>query len=630
MTLIQIERVEKSFGTQSLFAPFTAQISRGDRIALIGDNGAGKSTLLSLIAAVEPPSGGAVHRIGSVRIGHLPQVARLKSEGSLYQAMRERFGELLQIEAQLRRLERGMAEVSDPQCLHRYDELLLAFDRGGGYAIDSRVRSVLSGIGFAQEIFDQPVDRLSGGEEARAALARVLLGKPDLLLLDEPTNHLDFAALDWLEETLSAFSGAIILVSHDRHLLERLANRTWEIAFGKVTVYPGGYRQSRVLRDAQRRQRLSEHRAQAATAERYKDFIRRHHAGQKHTQAKDRERKLERLEKELVERPLEEKRISVHIAVGTPSGKRVLTLDNVQIGHSTPLFCCPEVSLYRGECVAIIGGNGCGKTTFLKTIAGEIRPLSGGVRIGHGVRIAAYSQTQERLRGSQTVLDAVLAASDLSIGQARGLLGRFLLSGNAADKALNALSGGERSRVALALLSLTEGNLLLLDEPTNHLDLASQEILEEALRRFTGTILLVSHDRALLEAVTTRVWEIRDGQLRDIACSFRDYRRRLIEERKAAQTIAESPQQKPVKQCPSSRNRPDKYKERQRSRALEAVEGDIEALEAEQRALEQELLDASRRGDGKRAAHLGEDHRSLTRLLEARYAEWESLSTHHE
>ena len=627
MALVQIECVEKSFGTQVLFAPFTAQVSRGDRIALVGGNGVGKSTLLSMIADVEAPSSGRVQRVGSVRIGYLPQVARLEGKGSLYQAMLESFRELLETEQELRRLESSMAETSDPEQLHRYDELLLAFEHGGGYTIHSRIRSVLNGIGFSQDVFDEPVDLLSGGEVARAALARVLLEKPDLLLLDEPTNHLDFAALDWLEETLFEFPGAIVLVSHDRHLLDRLANRTWEIAFGEVTIYPGGYSQSRTLREAERRRRLSDYEAQKATAQRYKEFIRRHHAGQKHRQAKDRERKLERLQRELIERPGEEKRISVHIEAEPPSGKRVLTLDKASIGYTTPLFRCPQVSLYRGERVAIIGSNGCGKTTFLKTIAGEISPLSGCAQIGHGVRIVTYSQTQEELCESGTVLDAILAASDLSVGQARGLLGRFLFSGDAVTKKMRALSGGERSRVALALLSLMEGNVLLLDEPTNHLDLASQVILENALCGYAGTILLVSHDRALLEAVSTRVWEIHEGQLRDIARSFRDYRGRLIKKRVASKTTAEKPQPKQVKKPSSSGKKTDRYKERQRLEAQKAIEKEIEALEARLRALEQELLDASQRGDGQRIAALGDEHRNLTRLIKARYAEWERLST---
>jgi len=630
MALVQIECVEKSFGTQVLFAPFTAQVSRGDRIALVGDNGVGKSTLLSMIADVEAPSVGRVHRIGSARIGYLPQVVRLEGEGSLYQAMLQTFSALLETEEELRRLELSMAETSEPEQLHRYDELMATFDHDGGYTIHSRIRSVLTGIGFSQDAFHKPIDLLSGGEEARAALARVLVEKPDLLLLDEPTNHLDFAALDWLEDTLLEFPGAIVLVSHDRHLLDRLANRTWEIAFGEVTIYPVGYSQSRTLREAERRRRLSDYEVQKATAQRYKDFVRRHHAGQKHAQAKDRERKLERLQRELIERPVEEKRISVHIAAGIPSGKRVLALDEVSIGYTTPLFRCPAVSLYRGERVAIIGGNGCGKTTFLKTIAGGIPPLSGRVQIGHGVRIAAYSQTQEELRGSGTVLDAILAASDLSIGHARGLLGRFLFSGDAVTKKMRALSGGERSRVALALLSLMEGNVLLLDEPTNHLDLASQVILEDVLRSYAGTILLVSHDRALLEAAATRVWEIREGQLRDIARSFRDYRQRLINERAAPLTIVEKPQPKQVRKPSFSGKKTDRYKERQRSEAQKAIEEEIEALEARLRALEQELSAASHRGDGQRIAALGVEHRSLTRSIEARYAEWERLSTQHE
>jgi ATP-binding cassette subfamily F protein 3 len=626
MSLIQIEQLTKSFGAQALFAPFSAHVTRGDRIALVGDNGVGKSTLLSMIAGAQEPSGGEIHRAQGMCIGHLPQLARLEGEGTLYQAIQRPFAELLEAEKELRRLEELMAERSDPEILHHYDELLHAFERRGGYTIDSTIRSVLIGVGFTTEEFLRPVSILSGGEEARAALARTLLEGTDLLLLDEPTNHLDFTALAWLEERLLEFPGAIILVSHDRHLLDRVANLTWEIAFGEFTAYRGGYSRSRALREAAHTRRLELYERQQATIERHKEFIRRHHAGQKHRQAKDREKKLGRIEKESVKRPQKAKRIGLRIPIGAPSGKRVLKMEGLQIGYTFSLFTCPNLVLYRGERVAIIGENGCGKTTFLKTIIGKVAPLSGRIVCGHGVRIATYSQTQEGLHKEGTVLDAILSRCDLSIGQARGHLARFLFSGDDVTKKLKALSGGEKSRVALALLSLMEGNLLLLDEPTNHLDLKSQEILEETLLNYTGTILLVSHDRALLEAVATRVWEIHEGQLRAFSCAFRAYEKRLAAERASTQSVVQQVNKVRVRKRPPTRKKPDKYKEKKRTEALKALEGEIEQLEAKLRRLEKELLDASTRGERVKIMQVGKEHKQLTQALKERFAEWERLS----
>jgi len=375
MSILQIERLSKAFATDILFDPFSTQLARGDRIALIGDNGVGKSTLLKIIADLESPSEGAVRLIGDVRTSYLPQTARLQDGGTLRGAMERPFVRLRDVEAELRQLEHAIADgAQDPESIHRYDDLLHEFERSGGYVIDARIRSALIGVGFTSDQFDMPVNVLSGGEEARAALARILLEAPDLLMLDEPTNHLDFAALDWLEEMLLQFQGALILVSHDRHLLDRVANRTWDMAFEEVTVYNVGYSQSRAQRDADRERRLGAYEQQEETIEKYKDFVRRHKAGQKVRQAKDRERKLERIEMTRIERPKDSKRISLQIHMSETPGKKVLSLRDLNIGFDQLLFSVPEAIVYRGEKVAIIGSNGCGKTTLLKTVTGDHPP----------------------------------------------------------------------------------------------------------------------------------------------------------------------------------------------------------------------------------------------------------------
>jgi len=625
MTVIQLDAVTKSFGGDLLFSPFSAQIGAGDRIALIGDNGTGKSTLLRIIAGLERPSEGVVRPIGDVHVGYLPQTARLHDAGTLRQAMERPFGELRQIERELRRIEAAIAEGASDPSVERYDELLHRFEHRGGYEIDAKIRTVLAGVGFRPEEFERPVEQLSGGEEARAALARVLVEAPDLLLLDEPTNHLDFEALDWLEESLLSFSGAVVLVSHDRHLLDQVANRTWEISFREVTLYRVGYSASRDLREDERRRRLDLFEDQEEKIDRYRDFVRRHKAGQKHRQAKDRERKLERIEQERIEAPKDAKRIVFRIAVPSPSGRIVLRTRGLAVGYDRPLFAGPDIELVRGEKVAVIGENGCGKTTLLRTITGEHPPLSGTCELGYGVKAAVYSQTQEGLHDDRTVLDAILSRTQLTISEARGLLGRFLFSGPDVEKKTKSLSGGERSRVALALLSLMEGNFLLLDEPTNHLDLASQEILERALVEYDGTALLVSHDRALLERVTTQVWRVEDGRMVVRPYGYAEERRRQREraaERPAVRSVAEKAR------APESARaaKTDRARAQKERAEVEEIERAVEALERRKERIEEDLVSASTDGDPARISSLSAEHKAVLNQLGQRYAEWEAAA----
>ncbi|MBN1857959.1 ABC-F family ATP-binding cassette domain-containing protein [Candidatus Bipolaricaulota bacterium] len=638
MTIVQIDSLAHSFGAQQLFAPFSAQIAHGDRIALIGDNGTGKSTLLAVLAGELRPSLGEVRAGSGIRVGYLHQTARLHGAQTLIEAMDAPFAEIHAIESTMRRLEHDLAAGGGPEAEARYDHLLHEFRDRGGYEVDARIRAVLAGVGFPQSAFSRPIEQLSGGESARAALARALLEAPDLLMLDEPTNHLDFAALDWLEDSLLGFDGAVVLVSHDRHLLEKVGNRTWEIAFGEVTQYRVGYEESRILRSEFRRQHERSFRDQQDEIEKMKDFVRRHHAGQKHRQAKDRERKLERIEAERIERPRTAKRMALSIPIGEPSGRTVLETTELQVGYDKPLFTAPPLRLERHDRVAIVGPNGCGKTTLLKSIMGSVPLLVGRIRHGHNVHPAVFSQTQEGLHTAGNVLDAVLDWTSMTIGDARAYLGKFLFSGDDVYKSLASLSGGERSRLALAQLSLIEGNLLLLDEPTNHLDLASQELLQEALAHYAGTVVLVSHDRTLLEAIATRLWVVEGAHLVDYAYGYRTYcERRRTSAASEGATRQGSPQSgsnlhradpSPPQQRNAAGSGPqkrDRYQLRRYEQQIRELETRIEGLEDDMKRLEQEITAATNAGDGRAIADLGRAHAETADRLAGEYRIWEDL-----
>ncbi|MCK5247266.1 ABC-F family ATP-binding cassette domain-containing protein, partial [Candidatus Bipolaricaulota bacterium] len=365
---------------------------------------------------------------------------------------------------------------------------------------------------------------------------------------------------------------------------------------------------------------------QEETIEKYKDFVRRHKAGQKVRQAKDRERKLERIEKTRIERPKDAKRISLQIKMSASPGKKVFSARNLAIGFDETLFTVPEADIYREEKVAIIGANGCGKTTLLRTIIGEHPPLSGTCELGHNVRYATFSQRQEGLHGRDRVIDAVLSRASLTISEARGLLGRFLFSGDEVDKKMDALSGGERSRVALALLSLIDANLLLLDEPTNHLDLASQEILERAVQSYPGTVLLVSHDRALLEAVTTQVWVVEDGEVHVHAYGYTEFRRRRDEAASQVKKTAGAGKSTSKAASSTPKTKRSTASSREIEAKRQALETAIESLEQKIQDIEQALATASESGDASKVSALGTEHKNTQDALTTQYDAWNALS----
>lgn len=639
-TILSINDLGKSYATNQVFSAVTFQVMEREHVALVGVNGTGKSTLLRILAGIEHPDTGSVISQSGLRISYQAQEARFTSHHTIREAALDVFAHTRRLGATLASLEQEMGRASGPALdtlLDRYAELSDRFEAGGGYDIEHRTDQVLAGLGFHDPDHRIPVDQLSGGQRTRLALARALLGEPDLLLLDEPTNHLDLTALSWLETFLRSWNRAVIVVSHDRYFLDRVTDRTLDLTFGQIEDYPASYTRYLTLRQERLASRLAQYEAQQAYIARTEEFIRKYKAGQRSKEARGRQTRLERLER--LEKPQERVALRLDLASGLRSGRTVLSTTELTVGYPprpgetepTILVRTPELAIERGDRIALIGPNGGGKTTLLRTIIGEIPPLAGRVQLGTNVKPAYYAQGHEGLNPDETPLSTVLGAQPMSEEGARGVLGRFLFSGDNVFKPVSALSGGERSRLALAKLTLEQANLLILDEPTNHLDITSREALETVLDEFEGTILMVSHDRYFINRLATRLWMLDSGQLRTYLGNFSDYLRQSAR----VQTSANTEKGNGNDQQPGMPSRAGRAaKTGGADRGPRPLEKEINAAERVIGRLEQRLNELS---DGLAVATAGQDIESITRLghdyeacqteLEAAYAAWEELCT---
>jgi ATP-binding cassette subfamily F protein 3 len=643
MPIVNIIEIGKSFGAERIFAGVNFQINEQDRIGLIGPNGAGKSTLLDILAGREEPDEGTVAIARNTRIGYLTQIIDFQPENSLREEMLTVFAKVREWEQELGELALELATpaaqndtVLHKHLLNRYDELQTSFEHMGGYTYENRVDQVLDGLGFTREEQEAPVMYLSGGQQTRASLAKLLLQEPDLLLLDEPTNHLDLAALEWLETYLSSWKGAMVIVAHDRYFLDKVVARIIELAFGRIEEYPGNYTKYLHLREERMERRTREYEAQQAHIAHTEEFIRRYKAGQRSREARGRQKLLNRLER--VERPLDFPEMHFEFNALIESGQVVISTQKLEVGYQpaehqsepTVLIRVADLELMRGDRVGLLGPNGAGKTTLLRTIIGEIPPISGQVYPGHNVRIGYYSQTHSGLNSNQTIVDEIRQMSAMSEDAARSFLARFLFTGDDVFKPIGTLSGGERSRVALAKLTLQGSNFLVLDEPTNHLDLLSRQFLEEILSEFEGTLLFVSHDRYFVDSLATKVWIIEDGVLIPYMGNYSEYR---IRKRPIVLEIP-SPQVKSVDKRVSNKTRSagspsrlgGKKSVKIKIRTVEDVERDIEKAEARIRALEEELTEAALFADAAQLTQLSADYEQARVSVEELLQEWEQLS----
>lgn len=600
MVLLQAVKVSKSFGAHVVFNGLNLTVREGEKAGIVGVNGSGKSTILKILAGSLAPDTGEVIRAKDLSLSYLAQDSGLESGQSIWNEMLAVFSPLVEMEKRLREMEKRMSDASPGegaayrQLMEDYDNLSALFRSRGGFDYETKIRTVLSGLKFADADLAAPVDTLSGGQKTRLALARCLLGEPNLLILDEPTNYLDMDNLAWLEQYLQSYRGAVLVVSHDRYFLDALVKVIYELSPAGLTRYTGNYsafiRQKAVLLEQQRK----EYNRQQGEIARQEEFVRRNIAAKDTAgRARSRLKDLEKMER--LERPGRERRVNLSFNINRPSGLEVLQAKNLGIGYDgLALAGGLNFQISRGERVALVGPNGIGKSTLLKTITGVIQPLEGQVRMGSHVQTGYYDQEQQGLDGDKQVLHELWDRyPNLDEVDVRTVLGRFLFSGDDVKKHVEGLSGGERSRLALAALMLQKANFLLLDEPTNHLDLPGKEVLEEALEGYPGTILFVSHDRYFINKTATRVLELAADSVASYMGNFDYYQQKKAErEQQAGRPVngeparAESAEKKQYLQ-----KKEEERQKRMHRRRVEDLEQAIAGLEGVISRLEAELLE---------------------------------------
>jgi ATP-binding cassette, subfamily F, member 3 len=578
MSILNLHHVSQSFGGRDVFRGVSASIEVGSKIGLVGPNGVGKTSLLLILSGVEQPAGGTVSHSPALKIGYLRQEAVqafANVDHTLIDEMHTVFRRVHELESQMRELEERMATEPTESVFDAYSTVQEAFEIAGGYDYETRIEETLTGLGFERDHYELPLRHLSGGQKTRALLARLLLENPDLLVLDEPTNHLDIEAVAWLETRLRVWAGTLLIVSHDRYFLDRVVNTIWELSPTGIETYKGNYSAY-----AHQRQERWERAEAVYTTERERllaelDFVKRNIArASTNGVAVGR---LRRLSRDLIAirevgllsyknssswlqlgvgsiRPLTVQeaedeirnlqspnmrppRLNFAFRTDARSGDVVLRARDLVVGYpDKPLFIVDNITLHRGDRAAVIGGNGTGKTTLIKTLLGQHAPLEGRVMLGVGLKIGYFAQAHDSLNLENTVLDELLRHKNLPISEARNLLARYLFRSEDVYKRVGVLSGGERGRLALAILALDNANFLLMDEPTNHLDIAAQEMLQDVLEHYPGTVLMVTHDRYLVDRLATQVWSVEDGFLHTFAGTYSEFLERDPIHRDSART----------------------------------------------------------------------------------------------
>lgn len=635
MIVLACDRITKSFGVDIILNQITFSVNEGSRLGVVGGNGAGKTTLFNIIAGEMSPDSGEIYKLRDTTMAYLPQNTVLMSEKTIWDELMEVFRPLLDMEETLRQMEAKMADYISmdegeyTRLLNEYSRLQETFDRQGGYSYESFIRGVLVGLGFSPEEFDSPIDHLSGGQKTRVALAKVLLEKPSLLLLDEPTNHLDLDAMQWLEEYLQSYPGTIMVISHDRYFLDALCDHILEVENKTARLYSGNY-SSYVDQKAQWiAQREREYKAQQREIARQEEIIERYRSFNREKSIRAAESRQKRLDKmERVEKVYHGDQISFSFDIDRQSGRDVLAVDSLSKAFGdNRLFEDISFNIRLGDRVALIGPNGCGKSTLFKIILGKIPPSSGTVKTGTGVEIGYYDQELQSLDPNNTVLEELWRDfPQMRETEIRNALAARLFRGDSVYKSVGSLSGGEKGHLLLTKLVLANNNFLLLDEPTNHLDMPSREELERALLEFPGTILMISHDRYFLNKLANRVIAMESGGITEYLGNYDDY----VNKKRELQALAEQKDKESVSKTISREERRRPRMERERAREererLENLEGQIHQMEEEIKELESLMADPALYDDVDRMLDVQQRYAQVKEELEELYSKWINLA----
>ena len=631
----------KSFSGETLFSGGTFRIDDKDKTAIVGINGAGKSTLLKIIIGELAPDDGDITFAKGKTLGYLAQHQDLDSSRTIYEEVRTAKADIIRMEQEIRQLEQRMKQASGSELasmMDTYTRLNHSFELQNGYAYESEIVGVLKGMGFSEEDFGKRCDALSGGQKTRVSLGKLLLTRPDCILLDEPTNHLDISSIEWLENYLRAYPGAVVIVAHDRYFLDRIVDHVVEVEQKKITPYTGNYsayaEKKRLRREAEMKAWLNQQqeiRHQEAVIEKLKSFNREKSI----KRAESREKMLAKVER--LEKPQEVKdAMFFTLEPNVTSGNDVLSIENLGKSYGSQLlFRHVQIDIKRGERVAVIGNNGTGKTTLLKIINGLVDADEGAVTLGAKVTIGYYDQEQQLLTEENTLFEEISDAyPDLDNTKIRSTLAAFLFTGDDVFKQVSALSGGERGRLALAKLILSPCNFLILDEPTNHLDMTSKEILEQALTRYTGTVLYVSHDRYFVNKTATRILELTDGLFVNYIGNYDYYLEKKEELTAAARRRAEGRNPSPAARAPEpvstssldwKARKEEQARRRKRENDLRKVEEAISRLEAEEAELDRLMALPENASDVGKLMELSRKRESVQEELMVRMEEWEKL-----
>lgn len=641
--LVTVDGLKKSFGVHDIFQNVSFTVRQGEKVGLVGVNGSGKTTLLRCLLDPEFADGGSVKFAGDLRLGYVEQGFDDFREETIWQFMQHACPDILNLREKMRQLEEasGRAQGEELQgILDQYARTESRYAHLDGYHYESNIKRVLIGLGYPEETWQWRADKLSGGQKTRLQLAAALVNSPDLLILDEPTNHLDIVMSEWLENYLREFRGGVLVISHDRAFLDNVVEEILEMEGGTLHRFKGNYSRYLEQKEIQVLTQTRAYEAQQEYIARQEAYIRRFKAGIKSKMARGRQSQLDRLER--IDAPIQEEEFQLRLPHAAECAEKVIILEHLDVGYPQHLLLQDvDLTLRRGEKVAIIGPNGCGKSTLLKTILQELPPLKGEARIGNRVKIGYFSQSYERLDENQTIMENFLTEYGLTDEQTRRLLGSMMFHGEDVFKVIGTLSGGQKARLVLLKLVLDGANCLLLDEPTNHLDIAAKEAVEAALETFDGTVLLVSHDRYLVNEVAGRIWAVEDGHVTDYKGNYDFYLEERNKERDQAAAAAAVPaaprkeekkvpkgemepiSAQPATAVPKTEKKP--YSPAEAQKLLPQVELKIREYEALQKVLSDKIADPANQQDLETSTKLAEEYAEQSKILDGLMDKWEKL-----